>query len=71
MKKSQKIIKIFSDGSLIFCKVTCFLTKNQNFIFYEKDFKNLSLYAKNKIVSSNIIEMKNLKYRKKYFNIKK
>ena len=69
MKKSQKTIKIFSDGSLVFCKIASFLMKNQNFIFYEKDFKNLSLYAKNKIASSNVVEMKNFKYRKKYFNI--
>jgi len=68
MRKSQKVIKIFSNGSLMFDNINTFLAKNQHFVFYEKDFKNFSLYRKNTVNTSNIVEIENLKYRKKYFN---
>lgn len=67
MAKNQKVIKIFSNGSLIFDNVTIFLSKNY-FVFYEKNLFNSPLYMKNKATNSNVVEIENLKYRKKYFN---
>jgi hypothetical protein len=69
MGKKRKVIKIFSNGSLMFHNSNIFLVRNQRFVFCEKDFNNLSLFIKGMPnTSANLVEMKNLNYRKRYFS---
>ena len=66
MIKNQKVIKIFSNGSLIIENGIIFSTKTQLFVFYEKDLKFFSPNEKEK--NTIIVELETLKYREKYFN---
>ena len=68
--KKQKIMQVFSNGSLNFCFNSLFSPKNSQFIFYEKDFKNFHLYVKKSDQRLIINDNENLLYRKKYVNIK-
>jgi len=68
--KKQKILQVFSDGSLNFCYNSFFFPKDNQFIFYEKDFKNFYLYIKKNDQRLTINDGENLVYRKKYVDIK-
>lgn len=65
--KNQKLLRIFSNGSLNFYYENFFLSKNQSFLFHEKDFTNFHFYKKNRIKIVNLNDTKNLNYRKSYF----
>jgi hypothetical protein len=66
MIKNQKVIKIFSNGSLIIENAMIFSTKNQQFVFYEKDLK--FFLPNEKKENTIIVELETLKYREKFFN---
>jgi len=68
--KKQKILQVFSDGSLNCCYNSFFFPKDNQFIFYEKDFKNFYLYIKKNDQRLTINDGENLVYRKKYVDIK-
>ena len=68
--KKQKILQVFSDGSLNFCYNSFFFPKDNQFIFYEKDFKNFYLYIKKNDQRLMVDDGENLLYRKKYIDIK-
>jgi hypothetical protein len=68
--KKQKILQIFSNGSLNFCCNSFFPQKDSQFIFYEKDFKNFNFYVKKNEQRLTVNNDENLLYRKKYVDIK-
>jgi hypothetical protein len=70
LSKNQKIMQIFSNGSLNFYFNSFLLQKNNQIKFSEKDIKNFSIYLKNKCDHLNIQE-ENIVYRKKYTGFKK
>jgi len=64
------MLQIFSNGSLNFCYTSFFYSRDSQFIFYEKDFKNFNLYVKKNDQHLIINDTENLVYRKKYVDIK-
>ena len=64
--KNQKVLQIFSNGSLNFYFDSFLLQKNNQINFYEKDIKNFSIYKKKKS-DYFCIQEENIIYRKKYF----
>jgi hypothetical protein len=68
--KKRKILQVFSNGSLNFCCNNFFFPKDNQFVFYEKDFKNFHLYAKKNDQRLVVNDNESLFYRKKYSVIK-
>lgn len=64
--KKRKILQIFSNGSLNFYYGSFFSPKGIQMSFYEKDFKNLYIYNKNKQYRLKLQDVENVFYRKKY-----
>jgi hypothetical protein len=64
--KKRKIIQVFSDGCLSFYDENINITKQDSYIFQEKDFKNFKFYKKPKKTSNTV---QNFYYRKKYLDI--
>jgi hypothetical protein len=66
--KKRKILQIFFNGSSNFGYFSFFFPKDNQFFFYEKDFKMFYLNIKKKDhININVSE--NSDYRKKYVDI--
>jgi hypothetical protein len=70
LKKNQKILQIFSNGSLNFIYGSFLFQRNNQIFFYEKDIKNFYIYRKNEHYRLNLNDNENAFYRKKYFDSK-
>jgi hypothetical protein len=70
LQKTQKILQIFSNGSLNFSYSSFIPKRNTQISFYEKDIKNFYMYCKKERYRLNSNDLENLFYRKKYFDSK-
>ena len=70
LQKNQKILRIFSNGSLNFSYGSFLPQRNTQIAFYEKDIKNFYIYNKKEQYSLNVNDTENLFYRKKIFDSK-
>jgi hypothetical protein len=66
-EKKQKVLQIFSNGSLNFCYGNYLFPKHFQLFFFEKDLKNFCFYNKKVHNQLTFNSNENLLYRKKYF----